>query len=71
LIDSGNAADVLGIATRVHAVPTLMTDLPSCVALAREALGFAGPVQPLMRPRPGFQMAKSGDRDSVPRLPRR
>ncbi len=42
LIDSGDAADVSGIATRVHAVPTLMTDLPSRIALAREALAFAG-----------------------------
>jgi LPPG:FO 2-phospho-L-lactate transferase len=42
LIDSRDAADVSGIATCVHAVPTLMTDLPSRIALAREALAFAG-----------------------------
>ena len=41
LIDSGDAADVEGIAARVHAAPTLMTDLPSRVALARESLAFA------------------------------
>jgi LPPG:FO 2-phospho-L-lactate transferase len=41
VIDSGDAADVEGIAARVHAAPTLMTDLPSRVALARESLAFA------------------------------
>lgn len=41
LIDSGDAAEVPGIATPVHATPTLMTDLPSRIALAREALAFA------------------------------
>jgi LPPG:FO 2-phospho-L-lactate transferase len=42
LIDSGDAADVSGIATPVHAVPTLMTDLASRIALAAAALAFAG-----------------------------
>jgi LPPG:FO 2-phospho-L-lactate transferase len=42
LIDSGDAADVSGIATPVHAVPTLMTDLASRIALAGEVLAFAG-----------------------------
>jgi LPPG:FO 2-phospho-L-lactate transferase len=42
LIDSGDTADVSGIATPVHAVPTLMTDLASRIALAAAALAFAG-----------------------------
>jgi LPPG:FO 2-phospho-L-lactate transferase len=42
VIDSTDAADVSGIAARVHAVPTLMTDLASRIALATEALAFAG-----------------------------
>jgi LPPG:FO 2-phospho-L-lactate transferase len=41
LIDSGDAADSSAIAARIHAVPTLMTDLPSRIALARETLDFA------------------------------
>jgi LPPG:FO 2-phospho-L-lactate transferase len=41
LIDSGDTADVSGIATPVHAVPTLMTDLASRIALAAAALAFA------------------------------
>jgi len=41
LIDSGDVADVSGIAARVHTAPTLMTDLASRIALARETLAFA------------------------------
>jgi LPPG:FO 2-phospho-L-lactate transferase len=41
LIDSSDAADAGGIAVRAHATPTLMTDLSSRIALAREALAFA------------------------------
>jgi LPPG:FO 2-phospho-L-lactate transferase len=41
LIDSSDAADVEGIAAHVHATPTLMTDLPSRIVLARETLAFA------------------------------
>ncbi|MDB5653640.1 MAG: cofD [Tardiphaga sp.] len=41
LIDAGDAADLSGGDIRVHAVPTLMTDLASRIALARETLAFA------------------------------
>lgn len=41
LFDTGDAAELAGIDVRVHAVPTLMTDLPSRIALARETLVFA------------------------------
>lgn len=41
VIDSGDAADVAGIGMRIHATPTLMTDLGSRVALAREVLAFS------------------------------
>jgi LPPG:FO 2-phospho-L-lactate transferase len=41
LIDSSDAADVEGIAASVHATSTLMTDLASRIALARETLAFA------------------------------
>jgi LPPG:FO 2-phospho-L-lactate transferase len=42
VIDSSDADNTGGIEVPVHAVPTLMTDLPSRITLAREALGFAG-----------------------------
>jgi LPPG:FO 2-phospho-L-lactate transferase len=41
LIDSSDAADAEGIAVRAHATATLMTDLSSRIALARETLAFA------------------------------
>ena len=41
LIDTGDAADLSGSDIRVHAVPTLMTDLASRIQLARETLAFA------------------------------
>lgn len=41
LVDSADAAEVTSPAIRIHAAPTLMTDLPSRVALARETLAFA------------------------------
>lgn len=42
LVDHSDAADATDIGTKVHAAPTLMTDLASRVGLAREALAFAG-----------------------------
>ena len=41
LIDAGDAADLSAIDVRVHAAPTLMTDLASRIRLARETLAFA------------------------------
>jgi LPPG:FO 2-phospho-L-lactate transferase len=41
LVDSADAGDAAALETRVHAAPTLMTDLASRIALAREALAFA------------------------------
>jgi LPPG:FO 2-phospho-L-lactate transferase len=41
LIDSGDAADGANVDTAVKVTPTLMTDLPSRIALARESLAFA------------------------------
>jgi LPPG:FO 2-phospho-L-lactate transferase len=41
LIDNADIGDVINLETRVHAVPTLMTDLPSRIELAREVLAFA------------------------------
>jgi LPPG:FO 2-phospho-L-lactate transferase len=41
LVDSADAGDAAALETPAHAVPTLMTDLPSRIALAREALAFA------------------------------
>jgi LPPG:FO 2-phospho-L-lactate transferase len=41
LVDSADAAEAAALKTRVHAAPTLMTDLASRIALAREALAFA------------------------------
>ncbi|MET0969470.1 MAG: 2-phospho-L-lactate transferase [Tardiphaga sp.] len=41
VIDSADAGDVAGIATPLHVAPTLMTDLDSRIALAREVLTFA------------------------------
>lgn len=42
VIDSSDAGNIGGIDVPLHPVPTLMTDLPSRIALAREALDFAG-----------------------------
>lgn len=42
VIDSSDAGNAGRIEVPVHAVPTLMTDLPSRITLAREALRFAG-----------------------------
>jgi LPPG:FO 2-phospho-L-lactate transferase len=41
LVDRADAGDAAALETRVHAAPTLMTDLASRIALAREALAFA------------------------------
>jgi LPPG:FO 2-phospho-L-lactate transferase len=41
LIDSGDAADGAGVDVAVKVAPTLMTDLPSRIALAHESLAFA------------------------------
>jgi LPPG:FO 2-phospho-L-lactate transferase len=41
VIDNADAGDVAGVATPLHVVPTLMTDLDSRIALAREVLTFA------------------------------
>ena len=40
VIDSGDVAEADGLALPVHATPTLMTDLASKVALARQTLAF-------------------------------
>lgn len=41
LVDSADAEDATALDTRVHAALTLMTDLSSRIALAREVLAFA------------------------------
>jgi LPPG:FO 2-phospho-L-lactate transferase len=41
VIDSGDAGEIGRTEVRMHAVPTLMTDLVSRIALARETLAFA------------------------------
>lgn len=40
VIDSGDAAEAIGLSLPVHATPTLMTDLTSKVALAEQTLAF-------------------------------
>lgn len=42
VIDSADAGDIAEFAARAHSTPTLMTDLQSRIALAREVLAFAG-----------------------------
>jgi len=41
IVDSADAGESAGIDARVHATATLMTDLESRIALAREVLAFA------------------------------
>jgi LPPG:FO 2-phospho-L-lactate transferase len=41
VVDSADADEAAGLGIATHATPTLMTDLPSRIALAREFLAFA------------------------------